>query len=173
MSDGPAGARPHAADRVGRALEGASGGLAAAGGVLLVAIALIAAGSIAGRVLFSAPLAGDFELVQMASAVCIACFMPWCQIQRGNIIVDFFTSRAAPRVRGRLDAAGALLVAVTMALLAWRTGAGAGAIEAAGETSMIMGLPLWLAYAGMVPGLALTALAGFYMAVRDWIGPRP
>jgi hypothetical protein len=38
----------------------------------------------------------------------------------------------------------------------------------AGETSMILGVPLWIGQSLMVPGFALLALAGGYMAV--WHG---
>jgi hypothetical protein len=34
----------------------------------------------------------------------------------------------------------------------------------AGETSAILGWPIWLAQALMVPGFVLLAAAGFYMA---------
>ena len=64
-----------------------------------------------------------------------------------------------------LDAIGSLLVGLFGALIAWRTGAGAGMLRTAGETSMILGLPLWIGEALMVPGFVLLALAGFYMAV--------
>lgn len=37
------------------------------------------------------------------------------------------------------------------------------AIKDAGETSMILGWPVWIAQILMVPGFLLMALAGFYM----------
>ena len=46
---------------------------------------------------------------------------------------------------------------VMFALLAWRTGVGAFAVPAAGETSMIRGLPMWWVYASLAPGMALAA----------------
>ena len=45
-------------------------------------------------------------------------FMPWCQAKRGNIIVDFFTTRASAGTNALLDRLGALLLAAAMALLA-------------------------------------------------------
>ena len=47
--------------------------------------------------------------------------MPWCQVRRGNIIVDFFTAGASEATRERLDRFGRLLLALVMALMAWRT----------------------------------------------------
>ncbi len=50
------------------------------------------------------------------------------------------------------------------ALLSWRTGVGAFAVHAAGETSMIRGLPMWWVYASLAPGLALAALIALLQA---------
>ncbi|RPH75806.1 MAG: TRAP transporter small permease [Candidatus Rokuibacteriota bacterium] len=122
--------------------------------------------SIAGRTVLSRPLAGDFELVQVGCAVAVAAFLPYCQLRRGNIIVDFFTVRAGPRVQASLDALGAVLLAAVMALLAWRTAAGMLTVKAAGEITMIVGFPVWLGYAAIVPSLALTALVGLATALE-------
>jgi TRAP-type C4-dicarboxylate transport system permease small subunit len=152
---------------IGRALESVCKALALAGGAILSALTLMAVVSIAGRVA-GRPIQGDFELVQMGCAVAIALFLPYCQLRRANIIVDFFTVRAHERTQRTLDAAGSALLAAALALVAWRTGAGAAAMKAGGETSMIMGVPLWYAYAAMTPGFALAAAAGLYTAWRDW-----
>lgn len=156
-----------AAGALGRALDAACKLLALLGGSVLSALVLMSVASIGGRMI-GRPIQGDFELVQFGCAVAIAFFLPYCQLHQGNIIVDFFTLRARPRTRGVLDALGAVLLAVVMALVAWRTGAGAVAMKAGGETSMIMSVPLWYAYALMTPAFALTAIAGLYCAWRSW-----
>jgi TRAP-type C4-dicarboxylate transport system permease small subunit len=143
---------------------------AVVGGAVLVAITLMSVASIVGRSLFGKPVPGDFELVQIGCAICVAAFLPWCQMQRGNIIVDFFTVRASARTRAWLDVFGALLVAAVMLLVGWRTGVGALAVKASGETSMIMGFPSWIGYAFMTPGFVLTALAAAYTAYDAWRG---
>lgn len=128
-----------------------------AGGAIACGVALLTVASIVGRALWSRPIPGDVELSQFGIAIAIALCLPWCQLQRGNIIVDFFTQRAGPRVKGALDRLGALLLAVMVGLLAWRSAAGALAVADAGETTMIVALPMWVAYAALAPGLALTA----------------
>ena len=149
-----------------RALDLLARAFAFAGGVVLVAMTGMSVVSIAGRTVLSRPLAGDFELVQAGCAVAVAAFLPYCQLRRGNIIVDFFTVRASPRVQAALDALGALLLAAVMALLAWRTAAGMLTVKAAGEITMIVGFPVWLGYAAIVPSLALTALVGLATALE-------
>ncbi len=159
--------RPPPPGPLGRALDAACRCFALAAGAIFAALTLTSAASIVGR-LAGRPLQGDFELVQFGCAVAIAFCLPYCQLMRGNIIVDFFTVKVGPRARGALDAVGALLVALVMGLVAWRTAVGAVALAASGETSMITGVPIWYAYALMTPALALTAAAGLYTAWQSW-----
>jgi len=147
-----------------RVLELTAEAFAFAGGAVLVAMICMSAASIAGRTFFSAPVRGDFELVQLGCAIGISAFLPWCQMRRGNIIVDFFTARLPARAQAVLDAAGALLLALVMALVAWRAGAGAISVWDSGERGMISRVPQWIGYAAIVPPIALTALAGLYTA---------
>lgn len=151
-----------------RALEVLARAFAYAGGVVLVAITGMSVVSITARAVVGRPVSGDFELVQVGCGVAIAAFLPYCQLRRGNIIVDFFTTRASRTVQRRLDALGALLLAAVMALLAWRTLAGMLTVKASNEITMIVGFPVWLGYAAIVPSLALTALAGVAVAVDTW-----
>ena len=155
-----------------RALHGLARAFAFAGGAILVAITGMSVVSITGRTFLGRPVPGDFELVQVGCGAAIAAFLPYCQLRRGNIIVDFFTARASRRVQHALDALGALLVAAVMAVLAWRAAEGMLAVKAAGEVTMIVGFPVWLGYAAIVPSLALTALAGLAVAVDAWTTAR-
>ncbi len=142
------------------------------GGALLTAIALMSVVSVVARTLGFQPIQGDFELVQVGLAICVTLLLPWCQLQGGNIIVDFFTARMRKGWQRRLDAAGCVLFAAVMALVAWRTGVGAVSLKSAGETTMLLGFPLWIGYAAMVPGLALTSAAALLSAAGAWIEAR-
>ena len=128
------------------------------GGAAAAATAFLTVASIAGRALWSAPIAGDIELTQFGIAMCISLCLPWCQLHGGNIIVDFFTTNAKPRTRQVLDGIGALMFAAMVALLAWRTAPVRHRSRPAGEESMILGLDMWLVYAALAPGFALTML---------------
>ena len=155
-----------------RLLEGIARAFALAGRALLAAITGMSVVSIAGRTMLGMPVPGDFELVQVGCAAAIAAFLPYCQLRRGNIIVDFFTTRASRRTQTKLDALGALVLAAVMAVLAWRAAAGMLSVKAAGEVSMIVGFPIWVGYAAIVPSLALASLAGIATAVEAWKAAR-
>ena len=152
----------------GHGLLRASKALAIAGGLVFVLLVAMSIVSIVGRKLFSAPVPGDMEVLQMAAAFASACFFAHCHLQGGDVKVDFFTAYARPVTVCRLDAMGSLLVGIFGALITWRSCMGALSIKAAGETSMILGWPVWIAQMLMVPGFFLLALAGFYKAWVYW-----
>ncbi len=151
---------------VGRLLLMLSKYLAIAGGLVFVGLVVMSIVSIVGRKLFSWPVPGDVEVLQMCAAFAAASFFAHCHLVNGDVKVDFFTHNMAPRKIARLDAFGSLLVGLFGALIAWRTAVGALAIKEVGETSAILGWPVWVAQALMVPGFALLAAAGFYLCVH-------
>ncbi|WP_290868027.1 TRAP transporter small permease [Aquabacterium sp.] len=148
----------------GRALVRACQVFAIAGSLVFVAIVLMSVVSITGRKLFSHPVNGDVEMLQMCAAFAAASFFAWCHLSGSDVKVDFFTAKASPRVVHSLDAFGSLLVAIFGALIAWRTGVGALMVKDAGEHSMLLDWPLWIPQMAMVPGFVLLALAGAYRA---------
>ncbi len=133
------------------------------GGLIFVAIVVMSIISIVGRKLWAAPVPGDVEMLQMAAAFASASFFAYCHMNGGDVKVDFFTAKASPATVHRLEAFGSLLVGLVGALITWRAGVGALGIKEAGETSMILGWPVWIAQMLMLPGFLLMALAGFYM----------
>lgn len=136
-------------------------------GLLLVGITLLTVSSVVGRTLFGRAITGDFELVAFAAGAAVALFLPWCQIRRANIIVDFFTTRSSIQARRRMDRMGSLIMAAVMALLAWRTTLGGLSAWKTGSGSMMMGFPEWVIYAFMVPAIVLSALIALHQAMFD------
>lgn len=134
-------------------------------GLLLTFVALLTCAGIAGREIWGVTLQGDFELSAAAAGVAIALLMPICHLRGGNIIVDAFTTRTSAATNARLDRLGALAMAALMAILTWRTAVGAQSAWATQSASMLMGLPDWYTYAGMLPPFALTALIALHQCV--------
>jgi TRAP-type C4-dicarboxylate transport system permease small subunit len=137
-------------------------------GVLLTAITLMTCVSLIGRNTVGWTIVGDFELSGSAAGAAIALFLPWCQYRRGNIIVDFFTAKASDATNARLDRLGALILALCMGLLTWRTAVGGLAAWNSKAGSMMLGFPEWIVYCGIVPPLALTGVIGFAQAIRGF-----
>lgn len=139
--------------------------IATVGGLVLVAMAGMTVVSVIGRAFFSHPILGDVELVQLGCAVVVACFLPCTQFRRANIVVDFFTARASATATRWMDTAGTLLYTAVLALVCWRVAVGGIDMHATGETSMLMGLPLWWPYLLMLPGLALCVAIGAWQTL--------
>ena len=138
------------------------------GGILLTVITLLTCFSLIGRNTIGLTLAGDFELTGVVAGAAIALFMPWCQAQRGNIIVDFFTAKASDRTNAGLDRLGALLLALAIGLLAWRSIIGGMNAYGNGSGSQILGFPDWIVFAFIVPPLVLTALIALMQAAKGF-----
>ena len=134
-------------------------------GFILTGITLRTCASLIGRNTTGTTLVGDFELTGVAAGAAIALFLPWCQARRGNIIVDFFTARASERTNASLDRFGALLLGLSMALLAWRAAVGGLSSWNSLSTTMMLGFPEWIVYAAMVPPMILTAVIGVWQAL--------
>ena len=60
-------------------------GWALLGGCLLLGLILMSVASVLGRWLFNAPIQGDFELIQLGSAVCVAACLPLCQLHHACV----------------------------------------------------------------------------------------
>lgn len=142
---------------------------AIAAGVLLTVITLMTCVSLLGRNTTGWTIVGDFELSAAAAGAAIALFLPWCQLRRGNIIVDFFTARVSDRVNQRLDRLGALLFAGVMALMTWRTAIGGLNAWRSQSGTMMIGFPEWVIYTAMVPPLALCVAIGLAQAWRGFV----
>lgn len=157
----------------GRVLRLLSKASAIFGGLVFVALVAMSIVSIVGRKLASAPVPGDVELLQLCAAFASASFFAWCHLNHGDVKVDFFTSRLSLRNVSRLDAFGSLLVGSFGALIAWRSLVGALSLKEAGETTAILGWPVWIGQLLMVPGFVLLALAGVYMCAFHLRGGHP
>lgn len=152
-------------------VERVTGAIALAGGVLSLAVAMLVVVSVAGRWLsgtalgravpWLGPIPGDFELVQMGTAISIFSFLSYCQARRGNIFVDTFTTRLPRRANASVDALWDAIYAAMMGLIGVCLATGALEHYRSGQTTMLLQLIVWPALAisaALAFGLALTAL---------------
>ena len=100
MTDGAGEERPPSR------IDAVAEAVALIGGALLIAVATMVVVSVTLRsdLVGAAGVPGDFELVQMATAIAAFCFLPLCQLRRGNIFVDTFTLKRPQRWRNGIDA---------------------------------------------------------------------
>ena len=139
-------------------LERAARGLALAGGLLLVGVLLMTVASVAARYLFNAPIPGDYEITELACGVAVFAFLPYCQLNRANIVVEFFTARLRGRSKRLLDIVHAFAFTAVAALMAWRLAVGGLGKLSDGQTTLYLGIPLYWGYLLAFVGAALLCL---------------
>ncbi|MCL1623736.1 TRAP transporter small permease [Moraxella sp. Tifton1] len=153
-------------DPIGRFLWAWSKLSAFGGVVILVGICLLSTASVIGRSVFNTPIKGDVELVQIGCALAIAAFLPYAQMKKAHVIVDFFTLKAPAVIKQFLDIFASILLGLVALVLMWRSYFGAVSAFKYGTKTMILGLPEWLAHVTIAPGFFLLALTAFYTAWR-------
>lgn len=125
-------------------------GLALLGGLLLLALALMVTASVGGRALIPlglGPVPGDFELVEMGSAIVVFFFLPWCHLRGGHAAVDLLYTHFPRAAQRWVLAAGDGLMLLVWLVLTWRLALGLLDKWRSAETTFILQLPLWWAYA--------------------------
>jgi TRAP-type C4-dicarboxylate transport system permease small subunit len=123
--------------------------LAWLGGLVLCAIALLVAASVTGRALLGmglGPIPGDFELVEMLSAVVVFCFLPWCYLRNGHAAVDLVYVHLPRPVQRAVTVASDWLMLLAWTVLTWRLLVALGDKYREAETTFILQVPLWWAY---------------------------
>ncbi|WP_134725384.1 TRAP transporter small permease [Paracoccus luteus] len=137
-------------------------GFAAVGGAALLAMMFMTVASVTLRTVMGAPIPGDFEMVEILSAITVFCFLPWCQVVGGNVLVDFFTMKSGPRTNHLLEAVGDLVYLAVAVLLTWRLWHGAAEFRSYGESSMVLRIPTWWSFVIIMPAMALLVVTTFY-----------
>ena len=139
------------------------------GGLILMFTAAVTIFSIFGRELFNLSVPA-FDITKAAMGVVIASFLPYCILNGGNLIVDFFTTKTKPRTQAVLDTAGALLTGIGVAMLAWRGTVAIADVRSSSEVVGNLDLPVWWVYLAMAPSLWLAVAASLALAWRFWHG---
>jgi TRAP-type C4-dicarboxylate transport system permease small subunit len=129
--------------------------LALAGGVIMLAAIAVTLASVIGRYGFSAPVPGDYELIELICAVGIFLFFPYAHATSSNIVVEFFTVRFPERHKRVLDLIHDLIFMAVAGLLAWRLGIGLAQKFQSGESTMLIRVPFWWSYSIAVASMGL------------------
>jgi TRAP-type C4-dicarboxylate transport system permease small subunit len=110
------------------------------------------------------PVNGDFELVEAGIAFSIFAFLPLCQLTGGHAAVDVFTSYFSDRVNRGLRLVTDIVFAAVMVLIAWQLWLGLLSKKSSGQTTFLLEMPVWWAYALSLTGAVVAALVACYIA---------
>lgn len=155
-----------------RVLHFVAQGFALGGGLVLIALINMSLVSIIGRKLFSQPIRGDIELMEMGAAIAIAAFLPLCELRGTHIKVDAFTMKAPEGVKRALDGFAHLLCMLAALVIAWRTGLQMLDAMEYGDVSTLLSVPLWIPLLLIIPSLILLALCSLARIIDIFRGGR-
>lgn len=144
-----------------RALRRLITGWALAGGLVLLALAVMTTWSALAGAVLGRPLPGDFELMELGVAVAAFAFLPYCQLTGANVSADIFTQGLAPARVAMLEMLSAVIALGFSLLLLWRMYEGLLDYRKYVETTAILKLPIWIAFVPALVSLALLAGASW------------
>ncbi len=156
--------------KLGRGVYGLARYVAIAGGVVLTAIVIITVLSVVGRAFIWAGLGsirGDYELVEAGVGFAIFAFLPWTHLTRGHAVVSVFTDFLSARANAWIMVVSDALMLAIAAFIAWRHWLGTVDKFNYGETTLLLRMPLWWAYAAGMVGAAAFVIVAAYVLVRS------
>ncbi|MCK0769590.1 MULTISPECIES: TRAP transporter small permease [Chromohalobacter] len=153
------------------------------GGLIVAALSLMTVASILGRWISSLPLVsdiavlswigpvtGDYEMVEMGTAIAVFLFLPYCHLRGGHVTVDLLVMRAPLGVQRFLAVLAEALFLVVSCLMTWRLYHGLLDKHRYMETSMLLGIPLWWGYIAGIIGFILLSLVCLYRLLATFSG---
>ena len=141
------------------------------GGIILTAIMLMIIFSITGRALNFlglGPIPGDFELVEVGTAVAVFLFLPWCYLKAGYASVDLFFNYMPKSLQHFLVVTSDLLMLILWLVLTQRLWVGMIEKKDYFETTIILLMPLWWGYALCLLGAVIGCFAYFVKILIDF-----
>ncbi len=181
-----AGIAPDWEQAIGRILGRAARFGAIVAGALLFGVAVLSVVSIIGRALIPiglAPIPGIYELVELACGIAVFLFLPWCQLHRGQVSVDFVVNRLPLRFKLFMGVVGDLLLAIGAVIIAVQLWKGFGERFPYGsdtvrqilglgeppffvETTFVLAWPKWIGFAAASVGAFFFAVVCIYSVWR-------
>ncbi len=104
------------------------------------------------------PIPGVYDIVGLLGVVVISFAMAYTSIQKGHIAVDFIVQKLSMRSQVVVEAVNNLLGTVLFACVTWRSFLYGLSMQASGEESLTIGLPIYLFVYAMGLGCALLCL---------------
>ena len=160
-------------DQVGRFLYILTAALAIFGGIVVGAVAIMTTISVSGRAAFSMPIPGDVELIEIGTSTAVFAFLPFCQLIRGNVFVDFFMTWAPQRAKSSCDTLGTLVYLIVGGLLTWRLYHGAFDMYEFAETTGTLAIPRWFSFPYAIVCMAILLTVIVYTLINNLIEIKP
>ncbi len=132
------------------------------GAALLLAVTIMIVVSVSGRALISiglGPVPGDFELVEVGTAIAVLFFLPWTYLKGGHATVDLLYMHLPQWGKKAIVMVSDLLMLAVWLIMTWKLYEGMLEKKEYLETTFILAMPIWWAYAACLVGAVIGCLA--------------
>lgn len=154
-------------ERLARLLLSLCKGTALFGGAFMLFSVVVVASSVLGGI-FGTPLLGDSEIVDRFIGIAVFCFLPYCHLTGGNIVIDFFAKPFPQRVQDAMDVVMGLVFAAVAAFMSWRLMVGGLNSFDRGRISMFLKLPEWPVFLVAAVVTVLWVLVIVFKSYEAW-----
>jgi TRAP-type C4-dicarboxylate transport system permease small subunit len=134
-------------------------------GAGLVGMLLIIVADVVGIKIFSHPVPGGTEIVTFMAVVAIAFAVPYTQVMRGHVAVDFIVEKFPRRAKLVIDVITVVFGVCLFAAMAWYSFKYATKLRSTGEVSMTQKIP----YYPFVYGMAVCFVAMLLVLAGDLV----
>ena len=109
----------------------------------------------------SASISGIVDLIELGTSTAVFAFLPYCQLKRSNVVVDFVMSRTPSRAKTFCDAIGSLVYLAIALILTWRLVLGGFDMHRYNESFTTIGFPRWISfpYAAVCMAILIVVIA--------------
>jgi TRAP-type C4-dicarboxylate transport system permease small subunit len=125
-------------------------------GIGLVGMLVLIVADVIGIKILSQPVPGGIEYVSFLSVVAIAFAVPFTQVMKGHVAVDFIIEHFPRRSKAIIEIITTLFSVSLFALLTYYTFKYAGQLSSSGEVSMTQKIPFYPFVYAMAVALAMT-----------------
>ncbi|MBX3611810.1 MAG: TRAP transporter small permease [Hydrogenophaga sp.] len=132
------------------------------GGIVLVALTLMIVASVSGRAMIGiglGPVPGDFELVEVGTAVAVFFFLPWTYLKGGHATVDLLYMHLPKWGQRAIVIFSDVIMLLVWLVLTWKLYEGMVEKKEYLETTFILAMPVWWAYAACFVGAVIGCMA--------------
>ena len=149
-----------------RALDGLARLLGGAATLFLCAMMMVTVTDVVLRSLFSYPIFGTFDLVELFLVALIFLALPETFRREEHVVVDVVDHLVAPRVVALLRVLAAVLAAALLGLMLWHGVAPARDTLRFGDQTLDLGIPRFIHWLPILLGTAVAVLVALMLLAR-------
>lgn len=128
---------------LGRVTDPLSVGLNRVAGFFLAVMMALTGTDVALRYFFNHPIPGSYEITEFIMPVVVAFGLAFCQMEKGHVQVDLFTSLLPHRLQVFCRVGAHFMMVVVYGLIAWQTLIRARELMTSGQYSEVLYIPIY------------------------------